>query len=215
MVFDGIVRDFRRNEDGSYNITLASDVHTYKNTKANVALSPGKSISKLVKNVLNKIQVNNATVEPVDDHNLNYTFQRKDVPVADILDDLAKMSDSHWWVEPTNQFYFGNPADFSKTFLVQFPTEMSAGKATPAYRSVTVLGSPIEDKMGPEYNHMISKDYVISNWTVKEGENGKYKVEQTGNNPPEPVYSYRDKELKKQKHADTVGKRICKQLAQQ
>lgn len=215
FVFDGIVRTFRRNEDGSYDITLASDVHRYKNTKTNVSISPGKAISKLVSNVLSGIQTNNQIIEPVDDHTLNYTFMRKDVPIADILDDLAKLSDSHWWVEPTNQFYFGNPADFSTTFVVQFPTKMSAGKETPAYKSVKVLGSPIEDTHGPEYNHMISKNSIQSNWTIEEGKNGKYNVRKAGGSPPGPVYTYRDRDIKKQAHADTVGKRICKQLAQQ
>jgi len=130
---------------------------------------------------------------------------------AEILDHISEASNATWWVDSRNTVYFG-PTKTAKHKL-SWVTETSAGKQTPPYKSVKVIGDNIVSNEGWNKAQMLSESTGFSERTL-EGLGVENELVGSGGLTP-PTYTYRNEGIKTQEEAENVANRLLNELQQQ
>jgi len=220
-----IVDKVNSEKDSSIIPDLEADINI-ENPEENVSLGYVDIVQKTRANV-----PRNATKE-----GLEISRQYTQVKCADVLDDLAKAVNVNWWVDAFNVLRFG-PTETS-IHRLDWVTETSAGKQTPPYRSVRVVGDGISSESGREAKKLISKDGVISVGSVEAGGQpyGGYdgttadlqrigfteeeiaavqQASSTDQELKEPIFTYKNKSIKTKEEAQRIRNKILNELQEQ
>jgi len=94
---------------------------------------------------------------PVEKYfSLPTSFQTKrtyeDKKASEVLDEIARQTDSKWWIDRFNEFNFGKPDSNERE--LEFVIEANDGTATPPYRSVAVIADDIVAEGGWGQDHL-------------------------------------------------------------
>jgi len=130
---------------------------------------------------------------------------------ASILNDLSESSNSTWWIDSRNKLYFG-PTKTAKHKL-SWVTDTTAGKQTPPYKSVKVIGDNIVSNEGWNKAQMLSESTGFSGRTL-EGLGVENELVGSGGLTP-PTYTYRNEGIKTQEEAETTANKLLNELQQQ
>jgi len=126
-------------------------------------------------------------------------------PIEEVLDNMQLKSESIWEVDRYGDFYFGaiNP-DAHK---LRFITETSAGKQSPAWRSVLVIGDGVVSQDGWGASAQINEDAmeVRGNIDGAEVEDGL----------AEPTFVYRNLEINTREEARHVMEELREEIREQ
>ena len=122
-----------------------------------------------------------------------------------VLDDLSLKSESVWNVDRYGDFYFG--AIQPDSHKLRYMTETSAGKQSPAWRSVRVIGDGIVSQDGWGASAQINEDpeKVLGNIDGTSVEDGL----------AEPVFEYRNMEINTEKEASHVMNELREEIRDQ
>ena len=122
-----------------------------------------------------------------------------------VLDDLSLKSESVWNVDRYGDFYFG--AIQPDAHKLRYMTETSAGKQSPALRSVRVIGDGIVSQDGWGASAQINEDpeEVLGNISGESVEDGL----------AEPTFEYRNMEINTRKEALHVMDELREEIREQ
>lgn len=147
---------------------------------------------------------------------------------AEVLDELAKMANANWWIDAFNRLHFGQTE--TKIHKLDWVTETSAGKKTPPYRSVRVIGDGVSSEQGWDAKNLISKDGTVSERQVEDTvqDYGGYNqplLEEIGISEQQlaaesqelktPVFTYKNKSIKTLEQAQNIANKLVDELQEQ
>lgn len=139
------------------------------------------------------------------------TFSDELVSISQALERIENSTNSTWWFDKEGVFHIGaaepgNPID---SYNLKFITDTSAGKTTPAWQSVQVIGSGVVSEDGWEKSNMNPEEFAKSRARMKD--DGETDTDELA----EPVYTYRNLEIQTQAEADAVAKELVNKLRDQ
>ena len=122
---------------------------------------------------------------------------------AKLLEFIGRKSNTIWWFDSRNVLQFGTTK--TSNHKLSFVTDSSAGKQTPPYNGVRVIGDSVASQQGWESRNMISAEYAVSVATL----------EDIGTPEDVAIFTYRDDSIKTQEQADNVAKQLLSDLQEQ
>lgn len=139
------------------------------------------------------------------------SFSNYEITVSSALERIENATNSTWWFDAEGVFHIGapepgNPID---AFDLQFIIETSAGKSTPAWQGVQVIGSGVVSEDGWDRSNMNSATPALS--AASMADDGSLDTDKLA----EPVFTYRNLEIQTQAEADSVAKEIINKLQKQ
>jgi len=200
--------DGKKQNKGAYRFNVINSMYKLMNEKTNIDITDPTPVSQVVEESIKGLDVR-AKVSPSND--VPIRMERNNAVVADILDDLAKKSNSIWKVDSYDVLDFGKPE--IEEHELELITDTSAGKQTPPYRSVRVLGDNIVSRDGWNKRYMTGDTRVISEWHIEQSDDGSYSVAKGIGE--QPIFPYKDKEIQTQEQADNIGENLANDLAKQ
>lgn len=165
-------------------------------------------------------------------------FEQDQAQAATLVDRLARHTNSLWWFDGKGTFRFGDPD--TEVFKLSYVKDSSAGKTTPPYQSVKVIGSgsasqlpggwragrlipkrpvkairTLENVMNMDTRHQLqhATDDKIDRQEMDEQLADAYRVKQ--GDLIEPVFVFRDKSIKTQREANAIANMLINELIQQ
>ena len=147
-------------------------------------------------------------------------FDRENERAADLLDELATFADAKWWVDSENVFHFGKPNTEDSDGLLDpqerkllFVTDNEAGWLTPPYNSVVVIADGVVAEEGWGSDHLESNENPVV--TARIPSPGADEDEIIPNEVEEPIFTYKNKDIKTPKQAKNVAISLAEDLAEQ
>lgn len=147
-------------------------------------------------------------------------YHRENERAADLLDELAIFADAKWWVDAENVFHFGKPNTEDSDGLLDpqerkllFVTDTDAGWLTPPYNSVVVIADGVVGEEGWGSEHLISNENPVIAARIPSP--GADENEIIPNEIEEPVFTYKNKDIKTPEQANNVAISLAADLAEQ
>lgn len=148
-------------------------------------------------------------------------FDHKEDTIDSILERIRRETKSEWWFDRKGNFNFGTPRPTEHK--LRFITNGSAGRTTPPYQSVVVIGSSVASKKGRPKASMVDGNPTVKTATIANVFNEKGATKESGvakfgippEELPEPVYTYRNDEITTDDQAENTAATIIKDLAEQ
>lgn len=183
--------------------------------------------SRLVQECLEQVNITDYEIEletggvEVEGRNGTYTggyerilwFSDTFIPVKEALNRARERCKAEWWFDKSGTFHFGVPRP-SKHEL-KFITDADAGKTTPPYQSVRVVGSGASSKKDVGYRraHMEIEDKIVVEAELARNEQGDT-IANFGNTK-EPLYEYYNLEVSTDAQAKDVASKLIEDLGEQ
>lgn len=143
------------------------------------------------------------------------------VNAADVLDSFSRSANAIWYVDRKNTIQFGQTD--TAVHKLDWVTEADAGKKTPPYRSVKVIGDDVVSAEGWEGSKLITKrgqvaqktnSYMSSFYPDGPNNPGSQTTVPEGD-LVEPVFTFRDESIQTKEEARRAAERILDQLQEQ
>lgn len=143
-------------------------------------------------------------------------FDKYRVSVKDALQKAKEWTKSEWWFDKEGTFHFGVPEP-SKHAL-RYITDASAGKVTPPYQSIRVIGSGSASQEGRARTSMNIEDKIVfeAELAIDEDKRGQTVPNKNPSGElPEPTFEYRNLEISNDAQAENVIDKIAEELIEQ
>lgn len=137
------------------------------------------------------IDVRTAAAEPI-------TATFKDRDADSVIEKVTKLADAVWYVDAENTLVITEAGSVGEQRSLEQITDVSAGKRSPAYQSVRVVGNSPTSRKGRQSRQLVSSQPVVA--TAGSGE---------------PQYEYEDDDIASQQQAQNVANAILKRLQKQ
>jgi hypothetical protein len=143
--------------------------------------------------------------------NRELSFDDQKITVSQALERITKSTNSAYWFDENGVFNIGAavPGDPIEQYDLSFITDTSAGKTTPAWQSVQVIGSGVVSEDGWNRSNLNTATPALS--AVRMSSDGKTDTDALA----EPVYTYRNLEIQTQAEADAVAEELVNELRKQ
>lgn len=144
-------------------------------------------------------------------------INQPDPTIRDILETVRNITRSEWWFSKDGTFNFGAFPPPAKHEL-RYITDSSAGKTTPPYQSVKIIGSGIASSDGYPRLHMQPEEEIVVAKEITLDENGNPEIKDGTADPEnlkDPVFTYRNKEISTDAQAKSVANRLIDDLKEQ
>lgn len=248
-IFTGYIGEVTPKENATFEIKCFNDVRKLKTTSVNIGTEEDfvQARKILMNTILPKagiwnyrvridptnVSIEREQVKTDPPKDVNVKFEESEVSALSIIDRLAKYTNSVWWIDGSGIFHFGNPQ--TEFYKLSYVKETSAGKTTPPYRSVKVIGGAEASQSSWGMVHIPSKDPIVATRTIEnirlaeekekiqeeEGEDAElekehqdvYRVKKGETTPP--VFTFRDKSIKSGDQADAIANALADKLVQQ
>lgn len=122
----------------------------------------------------------------------------KDRDADAVIEKIAKLADVVWYIDVDNTLVIDNAGSVGEQRELAQITDVSAGKKSPAYQSVRVIGNSPTSRKGRESRQLVSSQPVVA--TAGSGE---------------PVYEYEDDDIASQQQAQNIANAILRRLRKQ
>lgn len=138
-------------------------------------------------------------------------FSNQRISISDALERIENATNSTWWFDRDGIFHIGAPTPGNpiQSYNLKFITDTTAGKTTPAWQGVRVIGSGVVSEDGWDRANMNPDNPAIS--AARLSENGVIDEGKLA----EPVFTYRNLEIQTKAEADAVAKEIVNKLQKQ
>ncbi|AGM11353.1 late control GPD [Halogranum tailed virus 1] len=234
-VFTGYVTNVFDFGDGSWEIEAVNYMLDLKTTNVYVSVDTYISTSNLVEEVVKDVNLfagidldYNIDLSPTFPGPYGYsrwsaTGQQPEatdelisreytgVKAAKVLDELSEAANAIWWIDANNTLQFG-PTN-TAAHKLSWVTETSAGKQTPPYKSVKVVGDNIVSTEGWARSQMLSEATGLSQGQLQRLGAEDEEIGAGGLVPP--TFTYRNESIKTQAEAEQIRNRILDELQQQ
>ena len=147
-------------------------------------------------------------------------YHRENERAAELLDELATFADAKWWVDAENVLHFGKPDTEKIDGILDpqvrellFVTDTDAGWLTPPYNSVVVIADGVVGEEGWGSEHLISNENPVIAARIPSP--GADEDEIIPNEIEEPVFTYKNKDIKTPDQANNVAISLAADLAEQ
>lgn len=253
-VYSGYVGGVEPKDEIAFELKCFNATRKLKRTNVNVGIEGAHSVpSKLIENTIMpktgisdyeininsdiRIEDGESRQPPNQPEDNAVNFSATEMSAMDVIERLAKATESLWWVDGTGMFHFGQPD--SDVYELAYVKDASAGKVTPPYRSVKVVGGGEASNTNWSEAQILAKEPVVEKRSLKNaklaGEKEKIK-EQEGEDfdeeedlnqkqrdayevligeLKEPVFIHRDKSIKSKTEAEAVANSIINELLRQ
>lgn len=185
--------------------------------------------SELVERCMDALNIDDFDIEladggvTVEGENGSYTggyertmyFSESFIKVSDALDRARESTESEWWFDKEGVFHFGVPRPTKHA--LQFITDSSAGKTTPPYQSIRLIGSGAASQEGYSRATMNIEDKIVLERNIAETEGGEITVVEPDEDedPKSPTFEYRNLEVSNDEQAESVVQKVAEDLAEQ
>lgn len=126
--------------------------------------------------------------------------------INDLLDTMALKSESIWEVDRYGDFYFG--AVDPEAHKLRYITDNSAGKTSPAWRSVQVIGDGVVSEDGWDASALINESPEQVQGNISDAEKDSDQL-------VEPTFTYRNMEINTQEEAQHVMNELRENIREQ
>jgi len=142
-------------------------------------------------------------------------FSESFIKVSEALDAAREATESEWWFDKEGTFRFGVPRPTKHE--LQFITDTSAGKTTPPYQSLRVIGSGAASQEGYSRSSMNIEDRISIERNIAQRENGDPTIAEVeeGEEPLGTTFEYRNLEISTDEQAESTAQRLAEDLAEQ
>lgn len=164
------------------------------------------------------------TKKQFENTDIQVSFDRQSAKASFLLDTLAELSNAAWWVDRTNTVIFG-PTDTTVHKLdapYNHVVDTDAGKQTPPYRSVRVIGDEVVSQSGWENRRLISENATTVGLNLPSASTAgtpplREQIQETNFEATlqKPTFTYKSKEIKTYRQAEHVASKILNNLQEQ
>lgn len=136
-------------------------------------------------------------------------FSEPLVTVGTILDTVAESSNSEYWFDRRGKFHFGAPRPevLVDAHELQFITDTSAGKTTPNYRSVRVIGDGVVSEEGWTRATLRNSSPIRLSTNINDDEQD--------DNLADPTFTYRNMSITTREEAENAREKIVEKIKEQ
>lgn len=261
-VYTGRVTNRRDMTNGLWKIRCSNSILDLTNEKIDLSSVEGAYVFDAARQVANSVGVDfilnvsgdvpPAEVFPGRNNNWYYqrdvgtpvvedlkvSFEKSQMFAADALDRMAEWAAMTWWVDRYDTLHFGHPN--TRVHLLDEPYNhvvgTDAGKKSPPYRSVKVIGDGIVSEEGWSGASQLAESPTVSQGNLPnltsavvgpksqeveealstpEARNALARANFEGGELVEPTYVYKSKEIKTSRQAAHVRDKIMSQLQEQ
>lgn len=142
-------------------------------------------------------------------------FSESFIKVSEALDRTRESTESEWWFDKEGTFHFGVPRPTKHA--LKFITDSSAGKTTPPYQSIRLIGSGAASQEGYARSTMNIEDKIVLERNIAETEEGEITIAEVPEDeePKSPTFEYRNLEVSNDEQAESVVQKVAEDLAEQ
>jgi hypothetical protein len=145
-------------------------------------------------------------------------FDKSLITVKSALKKVRDTTKSEWWFDREGVFHFGPPEPTKHA--LRFITDADAGKTTPPYQSVRVIGSGAASQEGYARSNMEIEDKIVKSGDIvieKKGGETTYAIDDSvsGDSLKEPVFEYKNLEISNDKQAQNTLESLASDLGEQ
>jgi len=164
-------------------------------------------------------------------------FEATEAPAMSVLEKLSEHTNSVWWFDGSGTFHFGEPK--TEIYKLSYVKDASAGKTTPPYQSVKVIGGGGASTNSIDKSSLMEKTPTTVARSIKnvkiarqrekikqeEGDDFNEQEDLTQNQRDvyevqkgelvEPTFVYRDKSIMSKKEAQAIANAIITKLVTQ
>jgi len=133
--------------------------------------------------------------------------------IKDALEKARNQCQAEWFFDKEGTFHFGLP-DPTKHEL-KFITDADAGKTTPPYQSVRVIGSGSASQEGYSRTNMNMEDPVVVEAEIAYKDDGSGDVIANFGETTEPTFIYRNAEITTTQQARNTAEKLIEDLSEQ
>lgn len=149
--------------------------------------------------------------------NQQMTFNSHEKKVKEALEQCREKTKSEWWFDKEGVFHFGVPEPTRHE--LRYITDTSAGKTTPPYQSIQVIGSGIASQSGYEQDALEVEDKIVkqANIVKSSGEDG-FSIQEIGQGRDllqEPTFTYKNLSISTDEQAINTLKSLAKDIGAQ
>ncbi len=135
------------------------------------------------------------------------------ISVEDALSNIREWCEAEWWFDKEGTFYIGVPRPTKHE--LKFITDSDAGKTTPPYQSVRVIGSGSASAEGYERTNMEIEDKIVVEASIAEADDESGDVIPNFGVANRPVFEYQNIEVTNREQAESTAKKLVEDLAEQ
>jgi hypothetical protein len=194
QIFQGTVQK-REGGVGSRTRVVAFDaLHALKRTTISEtfdAVAAGDVLRRIAETADVDIRVTETTTETL-------TLSLKEQDADSAVEKVTKLAGLVWYINAQNQLLATPPSKVGERRIIENPIDVSAGKRTPPYQRVVVIGNSPTSRRGLESRQLISSQPVAA-----------------ARGSGEPVYEYEDDDIASQEQAENIATTIFQRLQQQ
>lgn len=247
-VYTGYVGEVKDKKDATFEVKCFNDIRKLQHTSVNINteedfVKAGNLLENVVlkeagvtdynvqfdKNKLIKLKGDGKTKRE-SSANTNVKFSQAGKSAMDIIGRIARFTNSIWYVDGSGTLQFGDPE--TDVYKLSYVIDASAGKTTPPYQSVEVIGGAAASQSSWEDSEDIQKKPIretralvnlknrekSQNIKVSEDEltsSGKDVFRVIEGETREPVYRYKDKAIQTGRHAKAISNALVDELIRQ
>jgi hypothetical protein len=134
------------------------------------------------------------------------------ITVKEALNTLRESCDVEWFFDKEGVFHVGPPRPTKHE--LKFIIDTSAGRATPPYQSVQVIGSGAASIENFSRAHLFIEDKIVVEASLAIDEETGDPIANFGETK-EPIFKYRNLEISSQEQAESTAKKLIEDIAEQ
>jgi len=145
----------------------------------------------------------------------NQTIVIKDrlITVRQALTNIREWCEAEWWFDKSGTFHIGVPRPTKHE--LKFITDTDAGKTTPPYQSVRVIGSGSASAEGYSRTNMEIEDKIVVEASIAVEEGDSDAIVANFGETTSPVFEYKNLEVSNREQAEATAKKLIEDLGEQ
>lgn len=194
-IFTGTVRDVEDGVGDRTRLTAYDAIYDLKRETISAKLDVVNAELAIKDEVEKRVDVD-VVIESSSRSEVSTTFKK--TALDQYVEKMAKLSNTVWYVNYDNELVIDDPGSVGRDRELDRLRDVSAGKKSPAYQSVRVIGNSPTSRRGREFDHMVASEPVVA--TAGDGD---------------PEFRYEDDNIGDQKQAQNVADSIFNRLKRQ
>jgi len=150
-------------------------------------------------------------------YNVPLQFADPSGTAAELLDQIATLTESTYWFDKGGTFIFG-PPDISE-YNLRYITETTAGITTPPYQSVKVIGTGVASEEGFTATNQITEEPIVKTAALRPADQseGGFNVEEDVKEDAlrDPVYRYKSADLVTDQQVESAVRDLIQKIGEQ
>ena len=194
-IFSGTVQNTENGVGDRTRVTAYDAIYDLKRTEISLKLDVTNAELAIKDEVEKRIDVD-VVIEASSRTDVATNF--KETALDAYVEKMAKLTNTVWYVNYSNQLVIDDPGSVGRERSLERLIDVSAGKRSPAYQSVRVIGNSATSRRGKDHKHMVASEPVVA--TAGDGD---------------PEFRFEDDSIGSQEQAQNVADSIRNRLKRQ